>query len=118
MVHERPDAPATQLRLQRLEVLDERAVDDACALHPLQTLREQFDQLYEEGADSGQVMCIPLHPYLIGQPHRIGPFAEALEYIAGHDKVWLATGREIAEWYIEHHWDEAVADIDARKGGA
>ena len=27
-------------------------------------------------------MCIPLHAYLIGQPHRIGPFEEALRHIA------------------------------------
>ena len=73
-----------------------------------EVLKAQFDQLYEEGAESGQVMCIPLHPYLIGQPHRIGPFAEALDYITGHDKVWLATGREIAEHYYAHHYDTVV----------
>ena len=33
--------------------------------------KDQFDRLYEEGAESGRVMCIALHPFLIGQPHRI-----------------------------------------------
>lgn len=80
-------------------------------------LKAQFDQLYEEGAENGTVMCIPLHPFLIGQPHRIGPFAELLEYVAGHDKVWLTTGREIAEWYYEHHYDDAVAAL-RKTGGA
>ena len=47
-------------------------------------------------------MCIPLHPYLIGQPHRIEAFEEALRYITGHDKVWLATGREIAAALLRH----------------
>jgi len=79
-------------------------------------LKAQFDQLFEEGAASGQVMCIPLHPYLIGQPHRIGPFAELLDYICRHDKVWLATGREIADWYYEHHFDDVSAHLQSLKG--
>jgi peptidoglycan/xylan/chitin deacetylase (PgdA/CDA1 family) len=77
-------------------------------------LKAQFDQLYEEGAESGTVMCIPLHPYLVGQPHRIGPFAEALEYITGHDDVWVTTGREIADWYYEHHYDDVSAALAAK----
>jgi peptidoglycan/xylan/chitin deacetylase (PgdA/CDA1 family) len=78
-------------------------------------IKAQFDQLYEEGAESGTVMCIPLHPFLVGQPHRIKPFADALQYIAGHDDVWLTTGREIADWYFEHHYDqfvEAAANLE------
>ena len=53
----------------------------------------------------GTVMCIPLHPYLIGQPYRIKAFEEALAYITRHDKVWLATGREIAKHFVDHHSD-------------
>ena len=79
-------------------------------------LKAQFDQLFEEGADGGKVMCIPLHPYLIGQANRIGPFAELLEYISNHDKVWLATGREIADWYYEHHYDEVSAWLQSSGG--
>jgi len=51
-------------------------------------------------------MCIPLHPYLVGQPYRIAPFEEALAYITGHDKVWRATGREIARHFLDHYFDE------------
>ncbi len=71
-------------------------------------IKRQFDRLYDEGAESGTVMCIPLHPYLIGQPHRLAAFEDALAYIAGHDKVWLATGREIARHFIDHHYDAFV----------
>ena len=80
-------------------------------------IKAQFDQLYEEGAQSGTVMCIPLHPFLVGQPHRIGPFAEAIEYITGHDDVWLTTGREIAEYYYENYYDAAVARQGLGGGG-
>jgi peptidoglycan/xylan/chitin deacetylase (PgdA/CDA1 family) len=65
--------------------------------------KAQFDQLYEEGADSGTVMCMPLHPFLIGQPHRIAALDEVLRHVVRHDKVWLATGREIAAHYAEYH---------------
>ncbi|MFM9882329.1 MAG: polysaccharide deacetylase family protein [Burkholderiales bacterium] len=71
-----------------------------------QVLKRQFDRLYEEGAESGTVMCIPLHPYLIGLPYRIKPFEEALRYITRHDKVWLATGREIARHFLDHYHDQ------------
>ncbi|MEO7941714.1 MAG: polysaccharide deacetylase family protein, partial [Burkholderiaceae bacterium] len=68
-------------------------------------LKRQFDRLYAEGEASGTVMCIPLHPYLVGQPYRMAAFEEALAYITGHDKVWLATGREIAQHFNDHCYD-------------
>jgi peptidoglycan/xylan/chitin deacetylase (PgdA/CDA1 family) len=80
-------------------------------------IKAQFDRLYKEGADNGQVMCLPLHPFLIGQPHRMQQFEEALDYITSHDKVWLATGREIASYYTAHYYDVFAAAIAARKKG-
>ena len=40
---------------------------------------DQFDVLYREGAKSGRVMAIALHPYLIGVPHRIGALRHGAE---------------------------------------
>jgi len=59
----------------------------------------QFDTLYREGATSGRVMHIAVHPYLIGMPYRIGALDAALKYICKHKKVWKATGSEIARHY-------------------
>jgi peptidoglycan/xylan/chitin deacetylase (PgdA/CDA1 family) len=56
---------------------------------------DAFDVLYAEGADNVRVLGIALHPFLIGAAHRIRYLDEALAYIAGHDKVWFATGDEI-----------------------
>lgn len=61
------------------------------------TLIRQFDRLAAEGAVSGTVMCIPLHAYLIGQPHRIGAFERVLEHIAGDDRAWIARAGEIVD---------------------
>jgi allantoinase len=62
-------------------------------------IRRQFDVLYREGAESGRVMAVALHPYLSGMPHRIDAIDEAFAYVARHPHVWLATGKEIAEAY-------------------
>ena len=72
-------------------------------------LKRQFDRLYAEGETSGTVMCIPLHPYLVGHPYRIAAFEDALSYITSHDKVWLATGREIAQHFNDHCFDAFAA---------
>lgn len=63
-------------------------------------LKRQFDVLYREGAESGRVMAIAVHPFVTGQPHRIGALDSALDYICGHPDVWLATGKEIVEHYL------------------
>ena len=71
--------------------------------------KAQFDQLYKEGAESGRVMCIALHPFLIGQPHRIKYLDDILSHIMSHDGVWQTTADDIADYYIENYYDDAVA---------
>ena len=71
--------------------------------------KAQFDQLYKEGEGNGRVMCIALHPFLIGQPHRIKYLDEILSYIMSHDGVWQTTADDIAEYYIANYYDQAVA---------
>ena len=80
-------------------------------------LKANFDRLYQEGQESGVVMCIPLHAYQVSHPHRLKAFEEALKYITGHPDVWVTTGREIAEYFLDNYYDAAVADI-AEKGAA
>jgi peptidoglycan/xylan/chitin deacetylase (PgdA/CDA1 family) len=66
-------------------------------------IKDQFDTLYREGADQARVMCIALHPFLIGMPYRIGWLDKALQYITGHKDVWITTSGEIAGWYYEKY---------------
>jgi allantoinase len=54
----------------------------------------------------------------VSTPHRLKAFEEALEYITGHSDVWVTTGREIADYYLENYYDAANASIDAINGGA
>lgn len=62
---------------------------------------EAFDVLYAESQTSARVLCISLHPFVIGQAHRIGALDRALAHIMSHDGVWAATGSEIMEGYLK-----------------
>ena len=75
-----------------------------------EALKRQFDRLLEEGETSGTVMCVPLHAYLIGQPHRIGPFDEFLAYVKQQPGVWVTTAAEIADHYYQHYYDAVATD--------
>ena len=63
--------------------------------------RDQFDRLYQEGADIPRVMAISIHPYLTGVPHRIKYLEALYDYILGHDGVVMWTGAEILDWYLQ-----------------
>ena len=67
--------------------------------------KEQFDELYREGATSGRLMNIGLHPHVIGQPFRIRALREFVDYAKSFPDVWWATREEIAEYYLANHAD-------------
>ena len=52
-----------------------------------------------KGRTTGRVMALCLHPFIINQPFRQKYLERALDYIAGHDGVWLTTSDEIAAHY-------------------
>ena len=62
-------------------------------------ITDSFDVLYREGADSGRMMVLNLHPWLIGTPFRSKYLDIALNYICKHEGVWKATASEIVDWH-------------------
>jgi allantoinase len=69
----------------------------------VQLVRDQLDQLYADSADSGRVMALAQHPFVIGQPFRHKYLDQALEYLANHEGIWLTTSDEIADHYARTH---------------
>jgi allantoinase len=65
----------------------------------LALVKRAFDVLHAEGAHRPRVLCIALHPFIIGTPGRIGLLEDILDHVVSHDRVWLATGSEIIDAY-------------------
>jgi peptidoglycan/xylan/chitin deacetylase (PgdA/CDA1 family) len=61
--------------------------------------RDQFDRLYEEGAQSARIMAIAVHPYISGVPHRIKYFEAIYDYMKQKPGVLFWKGEEILDWY-------------------
>ena len=62
-------------------------------------LEESFDTLYRESAETGSLMAFNLHPWVMGQPFRIGFLDQALGRMVRRKGVWAATGSEIIDWF-------------------
>jgi allantoinase len=66
-------------------------------------LIEELDVLHAEGAASGRMMNVGLHPHVSGRAHRIRALREFIEHAQSLHGVWWATREEVAAWYLDHH---------------
>ena len=58
---------------------------------------DAFDEMCDQSQTAPLVMGIALHPYIVGQPHRLRPLRRALRYLARRrDRVWITTAGAIA----------------------
>jgi allantoinase len=62
-------------------------------------LRDSFDVLYAEGAETPKMMSVGLHGRLAGRPGRIAALRRFLDHVQRHDKVWICRRVDIAR-----HW--------------
>jgi peptidoglycan/xylan/chitin deacetylase (PgdA/CDA1 family) len=67
-----------------------------------QLLKDQFDQLYEEGASRRRMMQICTHDRMCGMPAAVRMLDRVLQHIRGKEGVWFARKDEIARWAIAH----------------
>ena len=66
-------------------------------------LRDAFDVLYEEGAETPRMMSIGLHCRLVGRPGRAAALARFVDHVLNHDRVWVCRRIDIARHWHEHH---------------
>lgn len=57
---------------------------------------EAFDYLHEEAHPAGTVMTLAIHPWLLGQAHRVKYLDEALARMTAYADVWQASAAEVA----------------------
>jgi putative urate catabolism protein len=70
-------------------------------------LRSAFDTLYREGDSAGldrpKMLSIGLHCRLAGRPGRIDELERFLDYVSGHERVWICRRIEIARHWVATH---------------
>lgn len=66
-------------------------------------LRDAFDTLYAEGAETPRMMSIGTHCRLVGRPGRLAALARFIDYAQSHDRVWFARRVDIARHWRKHH---------------
>jgi allantoinase len=73
------------------------------AQHFFEYLRDSFDVLYAEGADTPRMLSIGMHGRLLGRPGRFVALQRFLDHLARHERVWICRRIDIAEhWRATH----------------
>ena len=71
-------------------------------------LKDSFDALYAEGADSPKMMSVGMHCRLLGRPGRIVALQKFMDHIERHDRVWVCRRIDVAQhWRQVHPYQEA-----------
>lgn len=66
-------------------------------------LKDSFDTLYEEGAETPKMMSIGLHCRLVGRPGRIKALERFMDHVLSHSDVWVCRRIDIARhWHTIH----------------
>jgi peptidoglycan/xylan/chitin deacetylase (PgdA/CDA1 family) len=75
-----------------------------------QALKDEFDQLYEEGARRRRMMVISLHDRISGHAGRVRALDRFLTYAKSKSGVWFARKDEIARYALAYRAGTPVID--------
>jgi allantoinase len=75
----------------------------ATATHFYEYLRDSFDVLYAEGAETPRMMSVGMHGRLLGRPGRFVALQRFLDHLAAHDGVWICRRIDIARHWRARH---------------
>lgn len=68
-----------------------------------QYLKDSFDTLYFEGAETPKMMSVGLHCRITGRPGRFLALERFLRYALRHDYVWCCRREDIARHWHQNH---------------
>jgi allantoinase len=77
----------------------------------LQVVADQFEALHEDAEQTGRVMCVALHGHVFGHPHRTAHLRKLFELLLGRSDTWVTTAEAIADYYLEHYYEDQVAAL-------
>jgi len=108
-----PDHPGLLMVPYSLDTNDSRFARDGggyvVAEEFVTYIRDTFDELCTEGEERPKMMSVGLHARLLGRPGRIGALHRILDYVAGHDRVWIARRDDIARHWQKRHPDPRIS---------
>ena len=73
------------------------------AQHFYEYLRDGFDVLHAEGAETPRMMSIGMHGRLLGRPGRFVALQRFLDHLARHERVWICRRIDIARHWRTRH---------------
>jgi peptidoglycan/xylan/chitin deacetylase (PgdA/CDA1 family) len=75
-----------------------------------QALRDEFDQLYEEGGQRRRMMVVSLHDRISGHANRVRGLDRFLTYARSKPDVWFARKDEIARWALSNRSETPIVE--------
>jgi len=91
-----------------LSIPNQMEWDDVTALWLRKVPNDRYPDLVNEAAislakEGGRSFVLSLHPWVIGQPHRIRYLKMALQNLTNIDGIWKATAGEVSN-HLRHLW--------------
>jgi len=75
-------------------------------------LRDSFDVLYAEGAETPRMMSVGMHCRLLGRPGRMRALQRFLDHVQQHEHVWICRRIDLARhWRATHPFDANTAFV-------
>lgn len=74
-------------------------------------LVEELRELHREGAETGRIMNVGLHPHVSGRAYRARALREFLKFARSLQGVWWTTREEVASWYLQNHSAHIGPDV-------
>jgi putative urate catabolism protein len=71
--------------------------------HFFDYLRDSFDVLYAEGAETPRMMSVGMHCRLLGRPGRMLALQRFLDHLERFPDVWVCRRIDIAQHWQQHH---------------
>ncbi len=75
------------------------AVEKHSSNEMTERLQRSLECLTKEFAEGPRILTVPLHPHLMGVPHRIGFLERFLDVLGSRTDSVFMTGAQIAQWY-------------------
>jgi peptidoglycan/xylan/chitin deacetylase (PgdA/CDA1 family) len=74
-----------------------------------QIMKDQFDALYERGAEQAVLMPMTVHDFITGRPSRAKTFDDFLAYAKQFEGVVFTTHDEVRQWWLANYAAEGTA---------